>query len=106
MPIAPRTYTPLFVDTSKGVILQAGTAPSETIYVTRTTFQNTNAATQTLHLYFLKSGGSSANLHTVSLPQNWSCVLSGLVLEPGDAIEADTTTGSAVKCTPMGGVDA
>lgn len=96
------TFTPKVmadgqVATSKGTLY---TVPASTsAYVKSITFFNTNAATQTLNVY-LKPGATSRQIRRVSLAQYESYdVLDGLgpiVLETGDLIEADTTTGTAV----------
>lgn len=67
---------------------------------------NTNAAVQTLDFWIKRSGGTSRKFHTVTLEQNESVELldqgETIELSAGDAIEAQTTTASAVDYVVTG----
>lgn len=64
-------------------------------------FFNVNASSQTLNLYVTRSGGTRRQIYRATLAQyeTFDLVSSGEVmcLSGGDALEADTTTGSAVS---------
>ena len=83
--------------TTKGTLY---TVPGATVaYVKAFLVYNTNAATQTVNVY-LKPGGTSRQIHKLSLLQNESANIIDLVgsfnLEAGDLIEGDTTTTTAL----------
>lgn len=63
-------------------------------------FFNTNAITQTLNIYMTRSGGTRRQLYQVSLNQFQSFDIDTagevLCMSPGDILEADTTTATAV----------
>lgn len=76
------------------------TASSVTAYRPCVTFFNTNAATQTITLYYKASAGTSRSLRQFSLAQFQSAVFDErLILNTGDVLEAVTTTASAVDYT-------
>ncbi len=77
------------------------TSPSSLYTLIRSCcFYNTNAATQTLDVYVTRSGGTRRQLYQVSLAQyeSFNMVSAGEVfsLSPADALEASTTTTTAV----------
>lgn len=86
------------VATTTGAILTVD--DSINVMIRSATFFNTNAATQTLNIYVTRSGGTRRQLYQTSIAQNASYDLlsSGevLCLSGGDALEADTTTTTAV----------
>lgn len=77
-----------------------------TAYLKSVTFLNTNAATQTLIVSVKRSGGTSRKVRQYTLAQNESADYiepgSALLLSTGDAVEAITTTGTAVDYTVSG----
>lgn len=85
------------VATSTGTILDSGRVFTQ---INSATFFNTNAATQTLNIYITRNGGTRRQIVQASLTQNSTFFLVAegerLSLSPGDVLEADTTTGSAV----------
>lgn len=86
------------VATSTGAILTSDASLYTQIH--SACFFNTNAATQTLNIYITRNGGTRRQLYRSSLAQYSTFCLVGsgetLSLSPGDVLEADTTTGSAV----------
>ena len=64
-------------------------------------FFNTNAATQTLKVYITRSGGTRRQIDQQTIAQNvfYDLLASGEVfnLSPGDVLEADTTTTTALN---------
>lgn len=92
------------VANSQGAIY---TVPASTrAYVKQITFYNTNAATQTLGVYIKRSGGTARKIRQFSMPQNYSLDFlddgDTLELSTGDAVEAVTTTATAVDYVVMG----
>jgi hypothetical protein len=79
---------------------------SRTGYVKQVTFFNTNAAAQTLIVWIKRSGGTSRKIRQFTLAQNESVDFlddgDTLELSTGDAIEASTTTATAVDYVVMG----
>lgn len=72
-------------------------------------FYNTNAASQTLEIYITRSGGTRRQIYnaTVAQDETFHLVSNGeiLSLSPGDVLEAQTTTGSAVDYVITGQVE-
>ena len=96
------------VATSAGAIY---TVPASTVAVLKfVNFYNTNAATQTLNVYITRSGGTRRQLIKQTLIQDQSLALLSegetLTLSAGDALEADTTTATAVDYIVSGAADA
>ena len=92
------------VGTSQAAIY---TVPLSTVaVVTQVAFYNTNAAQQTLRVWIKRAGGTARSLRQFVLAQAESLDLlddgDTLELSAGDAIEASTTTGSAVDFIILG----
>ena len=78
------------------------TVPASTKgYIRNLLLLNINATTQTIDLYIKRSGGTSRQFRRLTLAQYESAsVIEGeeaILLSPADAIEAVTTTSSAVN---------
>lgn len=103
-----RTPTALadgYLPTSKGT-LYTGPASSK-VYVSEIWLHNINAAAQTVILYVNRTGTSRIIGYSSNLAQNYQMVRGpGLILEAGDLIEGQTTTGSAVHYVISGVVEA
>lgn len=87
------------------------TVPAGTVTVLKyINFYNTNSATQTLSVYITRSGGTRRQVIRQVLDQYQSLALlsegESLTLSTGDALEADTTTASAVDYIVSGAADA
>lgn len=90
--------------TAQGNIIAA---PSGTNYYIKQLYLfNNNAATQTILLYLVPNAGSQTSWHRIVLAQNESAHVledgESVTLTPGDAIQAVTTTASAVDYTSTG----
>lgn len=103
------TFTPLPVlngqlPTTQGII--ALCPPGTNDYVKQLYLFNNNAATQTIFLYLVSSGGTQTTWHRIVLAQNESAHVledgESVTLTPGDSIQAITTTASAVDYTITG----
>lgn len=86
------------------------TAPGSTKAILRSVdFFNTNAATQTLEIRIIRSGGTARQTIRIELLQNETARLltdsEVLVLSTGDAIQAQTTTATAVDFTITGATE-
>lgn len=68
---------------------------------------NTNAAGQTINLYITRSGGTRRQIsQNTGVAQNANVeITNAFSLSPGDALEADTTTSSAVDFFISGDVE-
>ena len=84
-----------YLPTTQGVLY---TCPSGTrTYISEITLFNTHATPQTLSIYNNRSGTARREFYTTGFSQYRRAVRErGLVLEAGDTIEGETTTGSAV----------
>lgn len=92
------------VATSTGAIY---TCPSSlNVRVRYITFFNTNVTSQTLNLYITRNGGTRRQLRQESIAQNADVEIDRPIsLSPGDVLEADTTTASAVDYFICGEVE-
>lgn len=83
------------------------TVPASTVaYVKQVAFFNTNAATQTLIVWIKRSGQTARKIRQFTVAENESVDLlddgDTFQLSTGDAIQASTTTTTAVDYTVMG----
>lgn len=103
MPLVQTALADGYLPTSKGTLY---TVPGGArVYITDLTIFNINAAVQTVVLYVNRTG-TSRIIGRATLTQNYMATLSGgLVLEAGDLIEGQTTTGSAVHYAISGVVE-
>lgn len=80
--------------------------PGTNYYLKQFILFNHNAASQSIQLFIVPSGGTARNLPQLTLAQNESAQVldeaESITLTPGDAIQGMTTTAAAVDYTFTG----